>query len=280
VCNVTTTTVNDAGTTVNDAGSTINVHDAGTTVTDAGTLTDDAGTLVNDAGTATDDAGAMTDDAGTTTDDAGTMEFDAGTFDAGMPVTCAPSVVISQIYGGGGNLSATFKNDFFELHNRTDVAVSLDGWSIQYASFSGTSWKVINLAGPIAANGFFLVGLGNNGGTVGAALPAADLADTTTDISAIHGKVILVSKQTVVSGICPTSDAALVDFVGFGPDQTCAEASSPAPAGGNALAVTRRAISGSSLSCNDSNNNTADFEAATPSPRNSSSSASACTCTQ
>jgi hypothetical protein len=49
-----------------------------------------------------------------------------------------PPVAISQVYGGGGNLSAPFQNDFVELFNRTSSPVPVDGWSIQYASATGT----------------------------------------------------------------------------------------------------------------------------------------------
>src|SRR2546426_5159778 len=37
------------------------------------------------------------------------------------------AVVISQIYGGGGNSGATLRNDFVELFNRSNVAVSVEG---------------------------------------------------------------------------------------------------------------------------------------------------------
>ena len=37
----------------------------------------------------------------------------------------SPDLVISQVYGGGGNSGATFKNDFIELFNRGDATVSL-----------------------------------------------------------------------------------------------------------------------------------------------------------
>ncbi|MEQ1530867.1 MAG: hypothetical protein ABL925_16240, partial [Methylococcales bacterium] len=30
----------------------------------------------------------------------------------------SPNIVISQVYGGGGNTGATYKNDFIELFNR------------------------------------------------------------------------------------------------------------------------------------------------------------------
>src|SRR5689334_15020643 len=42
----------------------------------------------------------------------------------------APSatVVVSQVYGGGGNMGATYTNDFVELFNRGSSDVSLNGW--------------------------------------------------------------------------------------------------------------------------------------------------------
>ena len=54
-------------------------------------------------------------------------------------------VVISQVYGGGGNTGATYRNDFIELFNAGSAAVSLSGWSVQYASASGTSWQTTAL---------------------------------------------------------------------------------------------------------------------------------------
>src|SRR5260370_41820324 len=51
------------------------------------------------------------------------------------------SVVISQVYGGGGNSGATYTNDFIEIFNPTQSAVSLAGWSVQYASSTGSSWQ-------------------------------------------------------------------------------------------------------------------------------------------
>ena len=51
------------------------------------------------------------------------------------PVAAAsPNVVISQVYGGGGNTGAQYTNDFIELFNRGTSSVSLVGWSVQYAS--------------------------------------------------------------------------------------------------------------------------------------------------
>ena len=69
------------------------------------------------------------------------------------------SVAISQIYAGGGNAGATYTNDYVELVNRSSVAVSLTGWTVQYASAASTSWTSVPLAGSIRAGGYYLVKL-------------------------------------------------------------------------------------------------------------------------
>src|SRR5713226_9617459 len=76
----------------------------------------------------------------------------------GQPAAAvSSSIVISQIYGGGGNSGATFKNDFIELFNRGTATVSITGWSVQYTSSTGTSWQVTNLSGSIAPGKYYLI---------------------------------------------------------------------------------------------------------------------------
>jgi hypothetical protein len=41
----------------------------------------------------------------------------------------SPNIVISQVYGGGGNSGGIYTNDFIELFNLGTTTVSLDGWS-------------------------------------------------------------------------------------------------------------------------------------------------------
>ena len=49
--------------------------------------------------------------------------------------------MISQIYGGCGDAGATYlKLDYVELYNRGTGVVDLTGWSLQYASSSGSGW--------------------------------------------------------------------------------------------------------------------------------------------
>ncbi len=60
---------------------------------------------------------------------------------AGLPGparAASASFVISQVYGGGGNSGAPFANDYIELFNRGTTTASLAGWSLQYASATGT----------------------------------------------------------------------------------------------------------------------------------------------
>src|SRR5262245_44291681 len=67
------------------------------------------------------------------------------------------SVVISQVYGGGGNVGATFKNDFIELHNKGNVAVSLSGWTVQYADANSNNWQITFLGSVLQPGQYYLI---------------------------------------------------------------------------------------------------------------------------
>ncbi|MFN7694589.1 MAG: lamin tail domain-containing protein, partial [Burkholderiales bacterium] len=96
-------------------------------------------------------------------------------FLAGLSATSSAQVVISQVYGGGGNSGATFSHDFVELRNTSSAPVSLSGWSLQYASTSGSTWgNRVNLSGSIPANGFFLVRLRSANVATGTPLTSFD----------------------------------------------------------------------------------------------------------
>jgi predicted extracellular nuclease len=53
-------------------------------------------------------------------------------------------VVISQVYGGGGNSGAPLNRDFIELFNRGTAAVDVSGYTIQYNSATGTGAWLFN----------------------------------------------------------------------------------------------------------------------------------------
>lgn len=174
-------------------------------------------------------------------------------------------VVISQVYGGGGNSGATWKSDFIELHNNGTSAVSLDGWSVQYASSSGSSWQVTPLGGSIAPGGYYLVKEADgSGGTVD--LPAPD-AGGGIAMSGTNGKVALSNSTAALGGTCPVGN---IDFVGYG-SANCAEGSTTAPGLSNTTAALR-----ASGGCIDTNNNGADFATGAPTPRNSAAAPNLC----
>jgi hypothetical protein len=50
----------------------------------------------------------------------------------------SPDLVISQVYGGGGNSGAPLPADFIEIFNRGTESVPLGGKSLQYTSATGT----------------------------------------------------------------------------------------------------------------------------------------------
>src|SRR5215208_4758492 len=97
---------------------------------------------------------------------------------AGEP--SAPKVVISQVYGAGGNSGASYNRDYIELFNAGGTEQSLVGWSLQYASatgtgnFGGTTTQITPLAGSIAPGEYVLVA--ESGGSTGAPF-VADITD-------------------------------------------------------------------------------------------------------
>lgn len=169
----------------------------------------------------------------------------------------AQTVVINEIYGGGGNSGATYKNDFIELYNNSSSSVNLTGWSVQYASSAGTTWQVTNLTGTIAPNGYYLIQ--ENAGAGGTTdLPTPDVIGT-IPMAAGAGKLILVNITTAQTGSCPTG-AQIIDKVGYGSAANCFEGTGPTPAPSNTNSVQRTPIG------TDTDQNASDFTAGTPSP--------------
>jgi predicted extracellular nuclease len=175
-------------------------------------------------------------------------------------------VVISQIYGGGGNSGAPFRNDFIELFNRGTNSVNITGWSVQYAASAGSTWRATLLTGSIPSGDYYLIhqAAGSGGG---ADLPAPD-ATGDINLSATGGKVALTTNSAVLSGSCPNE---VVDLVGYGNGPSCFEGSGPAPSPSNTAGALRAANG-----CADTDNNAADFVTAAPAPRNSASTSSPC----
>jgi hypothetical protein len=191
-------------------------------------------------------------------------------------------LVISQIYGGGGNTSATYTNDFIEIFNRGNTAVSLNGMSVQYAPATGTTgtYSVTTLPNVTLQPGRYFLIQEVSGGAVGNPLPTAD-ASGAIDLSASAGRVALVNGTTALSRTtCPTG-STILDFVGYGSTAICREGASTAdnaPGPSNNTTSAQRALNG----CQDLNLNgpagTGDFSTAAVNPRNTSTAANNCSC--
>jgi lamin tail-like protein len=184
------------------------------------------------------------------------------------------SVVISQVYAGGGNSGATFANDFVELFNRSSSPVDLSGWTVQYASAASTSWAATALSGSIQPGHYYLVQLASTA-AVGAPLPTPE-ATGTSNLAASGGKVALVRDATALTcgataGSC-ASTASLEDLLGYGSASDYEGAA--APALGSTTAAMR-----DGGGCTDSGVNGDDFNAVAPAPRNGASPATMCSST-
>ena len=185
----------------------------------------------------------------------------------GQVTAAAPAVVISQVYGGGGNSGALFTHDFIELSNSGDAPADLTGWSVQYASAAGSTWLVTALSGTLQPGQYHLVRqAAGAGGTQ--PLPPPDAVGGTS-MSATNGKVALVGSTTPLSGTCPSASAT--DFVGYG-NANCFEGSGAAPVLNNTTAALRH-----DGGCRDTGDNAADFAGVNPPiPRNTASPLAPC----
>ena len=185
--------------------------------------------------------------------------------------SASPDVLVSQVYAGGGNSGATYANDFVELFNRGSAAVDLSGWSVQYATATGTSWTATALAGTIAPGHHYLVQFASSG-AVGATLPAADAAGT-TNLANTGGKVALVHDTTsltcgAAAGSC-SAVAAVHDLLGYGSATDFEGTAAPA------LSATTAAVRGGN-GCTDTDANAVDFTAAAPVAHNLLSATATC----
>lgn len=180
---------------------------------------------------------------------------------APVSTAASPDVVLSEVYGGGGNTGAPYANDFVELYNRGSATVDLSGWSVQYASRSGTNWLVTQLSGSMEPGSKYLVQLAAGTGGNGDSLPTPE-ATGTTNMSLSSGKVALVTGTSALS--CGSDcDAApgVRDFVGYGSANDFETA--PAPTLSNTTSATR------SPATSDTDDNAADFAETSPTPENS-----------
>jgi hypothetical protein len=171
------------------------------------------------------------------------------------------SIVISQVYGGGGTTGATYTHDFVELFNKSGSSVDITGWSIQYNTSisTTTTWSKLNLPSVVIQKGqYFLIQLAQgSGGTT--ALPIPDAIGTIA-MGVNAGKVVLVNHTNAIAIQCP--DTGVIDLVGYG-STNCFEGSGYTASPSNTTSVMRI-----NNGMTDTDNNDDDFVTTTPNPRN------------
>lgn len=181
-----------------------------------------------------------------------------------------PNVIITEVYGGGGNDGATFKNDFIELFNTTESTIDVGGWSVQYYSATGTGTNsnrtVIPDGSIIPAKSHFLIKqAAGSGGTD--TLYRPDVAGGIA-ISATTGKIILFSTnvgQTISDIASITGNAYFKDYVPFGTTAVPVWGSAMSSNTSNSTSATRKKFEGVYVYTQNSGN---DFAVTSPSPQN------------
>jgi hypothetical protein len=189
------------------------------------------------------------------------------------PAVPMPNVIITEVYGGGGNSGATLKNDFIELYNTTEESINLGGWSLQYYPATGTGTATVANTFVFPASKFIpgkthllVQAAAGTGGTED--LPAPD-AISTIALSGTAGKVILYSTsllQTINSSDLTsiTGNAFYKDYVPFG--TTAVPVMGSATANLSNTTSASRKFSGASYVYTQNTGN--DFEVVTPNPQN------------
>ncbi len=198
-------------------------------------------------------------------------------FAAAAPVLAVPSadIVISEVYGGGGNAGATRSHDYIELYNQGATPVSLGGNSVQYASatgtglFGGDTGLRTDLPDVTLNPGQHFLIQEASQAAVGAPLPTPDVVDPTPiAMAAGAGKVVYVTGTAALGcngGATPCSAAQLariVDLVGYG-NANFFEGAGAAPTLSATTSASRNAVGA------DTDNNNTDFTAGAPDPDNS-----------
>jgi uncharacterized protein len=173
----------------------------------------------------------------------------------------SPDIVISQVYGGGGNTGAQYKNDFIELYNRGPDPAPVTGWSVQYAAAGGTSYQRTPLTGTIRPGRYYLVQEAAGANTAAPELPTPN-ATGTIAMAAGAGKVALVTNNTTLTcGADCDAAPGVKDFVGYGN----ANDSEGLPTQGLSNTTSAQRLEGGNV---DTDNNLLDFTVGAPNPRN------------
>lgn len=162
--------------------------------------------------------------------------------------TAAPdgsNIVISEVYGGGGNNGSVFANDSVELYNPTAAPVNVSGWVIEQQAANGNVGSRHTLTGTIPAGSYYLVA-GTAGANATGALPTPD-ETSTLGFSGTNASAVL------------RNGASVVDLVGWGGAKNVEKSPAAATTNATSVARTNPAV--------DTDNNATDFTVGAPTPQ-------------
>jgi 5'-nucleotidase len=185
------------------------------------------------------------------------------------PADANPSgtgLVISEVYGAGGNSGAVENADYLELYNPTGAAVSVADDYVHYRSAAGGSGGApFRLTGSVPAGGHYLVQMGA-AGTNGSPLPTPDAGPAGFNMAAAGGQVYLLDSPTPITTTGDQSTTPhVLDMVGATSQATSFETAFTNQGASATSSLNRSAAGG------DTNNNANDFSLAAPSPQNTTS---------
>ncbi len=190
-------------------------------------------------------------------------------------LTSIPDVIITQVYGGGGNSGATFKSDFIELFNTTNSDINITGWCLYYlaATSSATTTKYeFSTNTIIKAGKHFALKCADGTGTQPAWNVVFD-GTSTLALGGTAGKIIMLkSNATFTLTASPTieeivNNVNFADYVPYGTTAIPIWGSAMTANTASTTAAKRKFVNGQ---YQYTKNIGTDFEIVTAEPRNSS----------
>jgi hypothetical protein len=195
------------------------------------------------------------------------------------------TLVISQVYSGGGGSTGTYLNDYVEIKNISSSSQSLNGLSLMYGSatgqFGSAATLIFALPNVTLAPGKYYLVQTSAAGSAGMPLPVTpDAMTTNLSMAAASGKVAITNSTFMPNTCgatatpCTLPNAGIIDLVSWGASNN-AEGSVTVN-NGTALTSVQGSVRKTG-GCTETDNNNADFDVVTaPVPRNSATAAAPC----